>query len=171
MMQELTFEQAIAQTQSLLEKLKTNQLSPESTEREISALVASLDGARGFFVTYLTDDSNLADQPSEAVIKALASSPKTVDDLLVKNLAMSTGMAVTHLRQNNPEMAKSSQRVSRRTSDLITAINSESLKIKLKQLEASIQDSQGEYHSFLRKWQYDAEQLAKIAEAIARLEA
>ncbi len=114
----VTFQEAIALTQSLLSRIEAG-VSPAEIEAGIAELVKSENGARGFFVTYLTSDGNLADNPSPEVVRALQSSPEIVAELLVKNLAMSAAMAVTHRRNGLEEMAQGSDRVRSRiiTSD------------------------------------------------------
>ena len=57
----VTFEQAIALTQSLLSQIEAGSLSEADIATVISALVKTENGARGFFVTYLTSASSAAD--------------------------------------------------------------------------------------------------------------
>ena len=157
-----TFEEAIAFTQSLLEGMESESLTQTDIQEAIASLVQFPNGARGFFVTYLTANSNLPDNPSPAVINALATSPEIVSDLLVKNLAMSSAMVITHLRQDNPTMAQSSRRVTSRTKQLIQLLNLDSLADLLTQLELSVKTKNGKYQDFLKRWGYDPEQLEAI---------
>ncbi len=161
----VTFEEAIALAQSLLSEIEQGALAQSEEEARIGGLVSSENGARGFFVTYLTDERALADNPSPALIRALQSSPEIVSELLVKNLAMSAAMAVAHRRNRDEEMAKSSERVSARSAGLIreTALSAARSKVKL--LLESVSSGEGVYQSFLKRWGYDAEQLAAIATA------
>jgi hypothetical protein len=66
----VTFEEAIALTQSLMSQMETGELQGELVQKQISLrgfgeaitqLVKSENGARGFFVTYLTSEGTLAD--------------------------------------------------------------------------------------------------------------
>ena len=157
-----TFEEAIAFTQSLLEGMESESLTQTDIQEAIASLVQFPNGARGFFVTYLTANSNLPDNPSPAVINALATSPEIVSDLLVKNLAMSSAMVITHLRQDNPTMAQSSRRVTSRTKQLIQLLNQDNLADLLTQLELSVKTKTGKYQDFLKRWGYDPEQLEAI---------
>ena len=168
-MNPITFEEAIAFTQSLLEKIQNQQITEQETARDITALVQTENGARGFFVTYLTTEMTLADSPSNSVINALASSPEIVGELLVKNLAMSTAMAMTHTRNNDPAMAQSSEQVSRRSKNLIQRLKLNTIQRKLKQLEESVNTETGEYQSFLERWGYDSEQRQAISSKITSL--
>lgn len=120
----LTFEQAIALTHTLMKQMQHQQIGEADLEKTLTALVASENGARGFFVTYLTDDRPLADAPSAAVVQALQSSPEIVAELLVKNLAMSSAMAIAHRRNQNEAMAEGSDRVQTRTTQLIQKCSS-----------------------------------------------
>jgi hypothetical protein len=156
--EEVSFEQAIALTQSLLTHLEQDTLSDAEVGQAIAALVGSMNGARGFFVTYLSDERSVADQPSETVVQALQSSPEIVADLLVKNLAMSSAMAITHRRNGNEPMAQGSDRVRSRTAQLIEKIQLAAVTEKAQKLHESASTGLGEYKAFLDRWGYDAEQ-------------
>jgi hypothetical protein len=168
--EKLSFEQAIEVTQSLLEKMKAGQLKTQEIETAITSLVKSENGARGFFVTYLTDEDPLADRPSAEVIDALKTSPEIVGELLVKNLVMSTAMAITHRRNEDEAAARGSEQVSQRTKDLIKKLPSETIVEKLSQMKESIQQNQGEYTTFLNRWKYDTEQREAMYKTLSSLE-
>jgi hypothetical protein len=165
----ITFEEAINFSQNLLTKMSDQQITPEEIKLAISSLVQTENGARGFFVTYLTAESSLPDQPDFNVIQALKSSPEIVSELLVKNLAMSAAMALTHLRNNQEKMAQSSQRVCQRTTNLIQQVKLTEITLKIQQLQDSIVNNNGVYQSFLERWGYDLEQKQEIEKAIAKL--
>lgn len=162
----ITFEAAIALTQSLVSHLEQGNISEAEVEQLIGALVKTEAGARGFFVTYLTGDSALADRPSEAVVDGLNSSPEIVAELLVKNLAMSTAMAISHRRQQHEAMAQGSERVRSRTTCLIQQLPASPLSEKLQTLRDTIATGKGDYQSFLSRWGYDAEQQQAIADVL-----
>lgn len=165
---DVTFEQAIDLTQSLMAQLQQEQLSEADLEATIIALVQSENGARGFFVTYLTDDRPIADHPTDAVIRALQSSPEIVADLLVKNLAMSSAMAIAHRRNQNEEMAQGSDRVQARTATLIERVKLPEVTQKAQKLHESAATGIGEYQAFLDRWGYDAEQRQVIRQHMER---
>lgn len=165
---DLSFEQAIALTQSLMAQMQQNQVSEAELEAVLAALVSSENGARGFFVTYLTDESPLADHPSEAVIRALQSSPEIVAELLVKNLAMSSAMAIAHRRNQNAEMAAGSDRVQTRTIALIQQVKLPDVSQKAQKLHESAATGTGDYRAFLDRWGYDAEQRQMIRQQMER---
>ena len=159
----ISFEQAIAYTENLLNlaNLADNNLPNLGLQKAIADLVGSDNGARGFFVYYLTNE--IADQPTEAVIQALRSVPIPSAELLVKNLVMSTAMAIAHKRNDDLTMALSSQQVSDRTANLIKLLNLVEVKRIADLMHESAQSGSGEYADFLNKWGYDDEQRVAIA--------
>jgi hypothetical protein len=165
----ITFEQGIEITQLLLNKLEENSLSEAEIENAIADLVKTQNGARGFFVTYLTDPRPCCNQPTAAIIHGLRTSPEIISELLVKNVAMSSAMAVYHQRQNNSEMEQSSQRVSQRSIDLIQQLNLPILRSLIQQLLDSAKTGEGNYQEFLARWGYDSEQLAAVVKALEPL--
>lgn len=163
---EITFEEAIATTKSLLEQVEANQLSPEQIQEAISALVQSENGARGFFVTYLTSNSSLANHPSQELVQALRSSPDIVAELLAKNVAMSAAMTLTHHRNEDEAMAQSSMQVRDRSATLIKLVDLDAVYDRCRQLLESAVTGAGSYQAFLNRWGYDAEQRQLICEAL-----
>lgn len=162
----ITFEQAIEITQMLLDKIEEKALFEAEIENAIAQLVKTQPGARGFFVAYLTDPRFFCNSPTDEVIQALNKSPQIVSELLVKNVAMSTAMAVYHRRQNNTEMENSSQRVSQRSVNLIQQLNLPILRSLIQQLLDNIQTGEGTYQEFLERWGYDSEQKTAIIDVL-----
>ena len=160
----ITFENAIQQTQDLLSKIQS--LDTDTITQKLTELVSTENGARGFFVTYLTSDLSYSEYPSLEVITALKTSPIFVNELLVKNLAMSTAMVIYHRSQGDEENAKGSEKVQEKTSQLIKQLLSPALGEKLQQLATSLNTGQGEYQAFLELWGYDNCQRQAIAEII-----
>jgi len=159
----MTFEEAIAYTENLLLR---KDLEDSQLESEIAELVQTSNGARGFFVCFLTGEWQLADAPSSSIIRALQSAPDAIAELLVKNLAMSTAMVIFHRRAGNEEQAQGSDRVARRTSLLIEKIDlAEVCRISAQMYNSAIITT-GKYAAFLEKWGYDAEQKQAIANAL-----
>jgi hypothetical protein len=163
---QVSFDEAIAFTQDLMQLMAEGEITDIEVERAIAQLVQSMNGARGFFVTYLSSESSPADQPAEAVLKALHTAPETVATLLVKNVAMSTAMSITHRQQNHPELAEGSLQVQRRSVLLIEKLRSPEIKAELQQLAASLSTGNGDYQAFLERWGYDAEQKQEIQRII-----
>lgn len=163
---DLSFEGAIALTQEFLTQLDS--LDTAAVTPFVRQLNGTMNGARGFFVIYLTADSPIADQQRPEILAGLTDLPETVDELLVKNLAMSTATALTHERQDNADMAASSQRVAQRSAAHLQALTSDSIRSRLAQLQASL-EGDGPYADFLSRWGYDTEQRQAIGAAIAPL--
>jgi hypothetical protein len=161
-----TFEEAIAITQTILDHMERRELPDAEIERAVAALITTESGGRGFFLTYLTDKRSLANQPSAAVINALHSSPDIVAKLLVKNLAMSTAMAMTHRRNQNEAMAEGSDRVRSRAMHLIELIQLPRVAQEAQLLHESATTGIGEYQKFLERWGYDAEQRQVIQQVL-----
>jgi hypothetical protein len=166
---QLSFEDAIAETQALLEKMASKSISDSEIQITITNLVKTQNGARGFFVTYLTDERPLIDSPSKGIINALQSSPDIVGELLVKNLVMSSATALAHRRNQDETMAQGSEQVRDRTSSLIKAVKLPIVSEKLKEMEKSLTTGQGEYQTFLERWDYDAEQKKVMKSAILQV--
>jgi hypothetical protein len=165
----VTFEEAINLTQSLLEKIETGKVNEQEIQNIVTSLVNSENGARGFFVTYLTDERPFAEQPAQEIILALQTAPEIVSELLVKNLAMSTAMVLTHRRNSNEELARGSEIVQRRTTNLIKLLKLDLIIEKLQKLGESITTGEGNYQAFLRRWDYDREQLHRIQQVLGEI--
>ncbi len=167
--EEISFEEAIALTQSLMDAMEQQTLSEAEIEAAIAALVRTQNGARGFFVTYLSDERSIADQPSPAVIAALQTSPTQVSELLIKNLAMSSAMAISHRREENESMAQGSDRVRSRSLILIQQLHLPLIADRAQALHYSTATGSGDYQTFLDRWGYDAEQRQVIRLAMEEL--
>ena len=165
--EDVSFEQAIALTQDLLRQMEAG-LFPAKVQAAITALVSNKAGARGFFVTYLTDARSPGDHPP-AVIQALRTSPETVAELLAKNLAMSTAMIMTHQRNQSPQMAADSTQVQARTLGLIQQLPLPALQTHLQKLQQSVTTGKGDYQPFLERWGYDDQQRQAIEQALAQV--
>jgi len=166
----ITFEGAIALTQSLLSEIEDDRLSETEIEQAVASLVKTQNGARGFFVTYLMDDRPMADQPSPGVVDALREAPEIVAELLVKNLAMSAAMVVHHSRHQREsmlsKMAADSGRVLARSRHLIQTLQMPACQTLASQMLESLRNGEGEYEAFFQRWGYDGEQKVAIGSAL-----
>jgi hypothetical protein len=162
----ITFEEAIAATQSLLNQRAQAVIEDAAFGTAVTELTATHNGARGFFVTYLTDARGLVDTLIPVVAAALQHSPEIPPELLVKNIAMSTAMEITHRRNQNPEQAAQSAQVQQRTAALITLLGFPYVKAEAQGLWNSIATETGDYAAFLKRWGYDAEQKTAIAHSL-----
>jgi hypothetical protein len=162
----IKFAAAIELTQQFVLQLKSNQLSPEQVQAFVTDLVATQEGARGFFVGYLTSSEAIVDQPNANIVSGLATHSAVVADLLVKNLAMSTAQYLHFQRQDQAEMAANSATVAQRSHQLITALNLPEIRSIAEQILSAIRTGTGEYVEFLDRWGYDEEQKRLIEQAL-----
>ncbi len=165
-MKNITFEEAIAYTEDLLSR---HNLDDTQLELQIAELVQTTNGARGFFVCLLTGEWQLADAPNASVIRALQAHPQAIAELLVKNLVMSTAMAISHRRAGNSEQSEGSNRVSKRTALLIEKVDLPEVRTIATQVYDAALTNTGEYVAFLEKWGYDVEQKQAIANVLAKI--
>jgi hypothetical protein len=162
MTKEMRFADAIELTQNFVTQLSSQQLqSPQITDF-VASLVATSEGARGFFVGYLTNEDSIVNDHHPAVLVGLGAQRELVSDLLIKNLAMSTAQALHFQRQNQPDMAANSQLVAQRSQQLIAKLDWPELPEQCHKLAQSAADGQGEYAEFLTRWGYDEEQKQAI---------
>ncbi len=162
---EVSFQGAISLTQILLTEI--DQLEPAALEANVAALVATMNGARGFFVTFLTNEFELAQEQEDAIATALRTAPDTIAGLLVKNLVMSTAMTLTHSRQNHPDMVQQSQLTKERTATIINRLKLPAVDQEAQQLWQSLTTDTGSYTEFLQKWGYDTEQKQAMQTAMS----
>lgn len=163
---DITFEDAITLTQSLLQQREQETLQDAEFEAAVVELMATHNGARGFFVTYLTDSRKLIDSLLPVVASALKQSPAIAPELLVKNLAMSTAMEISHRRSQNPDQAAQSVQVQQRTAALMNLLGFPYFKVEAEALWQGLTAEAGSYAAFLKRWGYDAEQRTAIAHSL-----
>ncbi len=161
---DISFESAIALTETFISKIET--IEEKDQEKIVTALAKSENGSRGFFVTYLTDNNPQVDKPSTAIIKGLKTSPEIVSELLVKNVAMSTAMKITHHRKNSREMTQKSERVTQRSQKIIHLLQLPEIEQKITEMQQTIINNEGSYQKFLDRWGYDNEQKQAIYQAL-----
>jgi hypothetical protein len=165
----IKFDAAIDLTQLFLTQLKKNELTSDQILEFVSALIQTANGARGFFVTYLTAQDPICDEPQPEIITAIATHPEIAADLLVKNIAMSTAQQLYHQRRNDSEMMASSATVAARTTKMIEALNLQQIQAMCRELVGTIQTGTGSYTEFLTRWGYDDEQKQSIDRIVSQL--
>jgi len=162
---EPTFQQAMEITAQWLALWENGELSDEVLGDRVAELVASRDGARGFFVVSLAGDCPLMDRLPDPVVLSLRQAGDGVVDLTARNLAMSTAMVVHHHRNGDAGQQAGSERVQWRCTELLRLLEPGSVKDRLETLlEATA--GRGVDVAFLDRWGYDAEQKAAIADAV-----
>lgn len=155
----------------------------------LSEMLATSNGARGFLVNWLTDETwtaaDIADPPPplvETLASTLASSSQSmVTGLMLMNVAMPAGTALTHERMGNAAAADASRRTARRASLLLramlpkqpalTAAAASLRNAVAAALGSDADDADPYWADFLIRWGYDHEQLELIREALDGCEA
>ncbi len=151
---------------------EAGELSDEVLADRVGELVASRDGARGFFVVGLTGEAPLLDRLPEPLVAVLRQAGPGVVDLTARNLAMSTAMVLHHRRSGDLEHQAGSERVQWRSTELLRQLEPVAVKQRLETLLAAAAADAGaetvvaEDRAFLDRWGYDAEQRQAIAAAI-----
>jgi len=166
----------------LTDSCVAGQPMPEEAVTLLKSLVSSMSGARGWFVTLLTDpDYEPLFRPpiDETILQALSESPGPNIQLMTMNVAMSTATRLAHLERGNNGLAEASGMTSDRSKALLVAMLSpgpngeermpglrEALEALLSavQPDAEAEDSgaSGEWLQFCKKWGYNGEQREAI---------
>ena len=140
------------------------ELSDEVFAERVSELIETPEGARGFFVISLASDCAVLDRLPESLVMQLRKKGEGVVDLVVRNLAMSSAMAIHHERQANSNQQAGSERVIARCIELLRILEPTSVKLRLERLlKATVGEGEGEDVKFLKNHSYDQEQKEAIA--------
>jgi hypothetical protein len=153
-------------TAQWLQLWEAGELSDEVLADRVAELVATRDGARGFFVVSLAGDCPLMDRLPEPLVMQLSGAGDGVVDLTARNLAMSTAMALHHKRAADAQQQAASERVALRCTELLRLLPSDLVRNRLEILLAAAALAQGDDVAFLERWGYDAQQKAAIAAAV-----
>ncbi len=164
----LNFEKSINASIVWCNAWERGEISDEVIAEHVNALINSQDGARAFFAVSLSSDCPLMDRLPEAFVIQLRSHGEIVVDLIIKNLAMSSAMALHHERHSNKKQKAGSERIKSRCIDLLRLLEPNSVKNNLGILQNSI-TGDGAYKAFLDKWNYDQEQREAIQESIYQI--
>ncbi len=158
---DLTFEQAIALTQDLLSASQDDDL----WNTAVQSLIATPNGARAFFAVFLTGD-----YPMPAGLpRVIRSNPQSIATLLIKNLVMSSTMAIAHHQNGNEDLAASSRHTRDRTAHLIQQLNLPELYNSLTDLQTTLTQPNSlpnDWHQFLDRQGYDDDQRTAIGKTI-----
>ena len=164
-LKEPSFEQAMNASIYWCKAWESGELSDEVLADRVGDLLATRDGARGFFVIGLGSDFAILDRLPDALLIELRFAGPPIVDLTVRNLAMSSAMSVHHQRNSDANQQRGSERVKARCIEILRQLEPNSVKTRLeKLLEAT--KGKGEDISFLDHWGYDKEQIVAIANSI-----
>ncbi len=160
-----SFEQAINISLLWCEAWEKGELSDEVLADRVGSLLVTHNGARGFLAVSLSSDCPLIDRLPEPLIVQMRVAGYILVDLIVKNLAMSTAMAIHHQRQSNKIQQSGSERVTSRCIEILRSLEPNSVKERLEGLLKAT-NGLGDDINFLNKWNYDKEQRQAIAQII-----
>jgi hypothetical protein len=161
----ISFEQALERAALWCGAWEAGELSDEVLADRVAELIASRDGARGFFVVSLPAENPLMDRLPDPLLASLRQAGAPVVDLTARNLAMSTAMVLAHGRSGADEQRQGSERVARRCTDLLRQLDSGLVKSRLETL-LDATAGRGDDVDFLKRWGYDDEQKSAIAGAV-----
>ena len=162
--QKPTFKEAMQASLIWCKSWENDEISDEVISDRIGELIKTVEGARGFFVVSLSIDCPLMDRLPDALIFQLRNSEKIVVDLIVKNLAMSSAMIISHRMNKDPQEIQS-ERIKIRCIELLKLLDSTQVKKRLDVLLDAIEGN-GTDLKFLNKWGYNDEQINAISESI-----
>ncbi len=162
---EPTFEQAINFSSRWCDAWEAGELSDEVIADRIAELVRSKNGARGFFAYSLAGDCPIIDRLPDALLIQLRATGESIVDLTVRNLAMSTAMAVKHEKDSNFDQKHGSERIIVRCTELLRMLEPSLVKKSLEELLEGI-NGEGSYLEFLNRWEFNTEQKKAIEKSI-----
>ncbi|AFY38228.1 hypothetical protein Lepto7376_1911 [[Leptolyngbya] sp. PCC 7376] len=169
----LSFQEAIAFTGNWLDQVMTSSLSDAEILSNLIELLSHRNGVRGFFVAYLTGSCPLADHPPAIFIEAFQAVASEIKEILVKNVAMSTAMAIAHSRNQDKEQQAGSEQVKRRSQNLLQTLEAtpygQTFQQERQALLDALQTQTGDYETFLQRWQYDEEQRRAIKNSLVAI--
>ncbi len=160
-----TFEESLKIALLFCNAWDQEELSDEILADKISDLIKTENGARGFFVISLSSDSPLMDRLPDPIVQKLRFGGDLIVDLTVRNLTMSSAMAVTHKRNKQFDQENSSKRIQRRCIELLRLLEPKLVKNRIESLLEGTKGI-GKDVIFLKRWGYDNEQIQSIVSAI-----
>jgi hypothetical protein len=171
----LSFSDAIALTQRLLSQLEHESadtpLDHQAIAHTVAELLSTKVGGRGFLATYLTYDGAIVNNPPIAIIDGLRRHPVQVADLMIKNLAMSSAMAIVHRRNHDTENLQGSLQVQQRAQHLILTLSDIELVKAITDMISSLNGESQRYQDFLKRQAYDSEQRAELTQILTSMAA
>jgi len=153
---------------------------PQKARDLLRALISTTAGARGWFVTLLTDpdfEPLFAPPMDEAILQAIIANPEPNIKLMTMNVAMSTATELAHLARGHPDLAKASRMTRDRSTTLLAELMDrlpglrDSVKALLSAVTPEEPLPESEWVKFCDKWGYSAEQREAIRKQIAPLAA
>ena len=155
-LKEASFIQAINISAQWCKEWEENLLSEEVLADRIAELIKTKNGLRGFFAYALSDkDCFLLDKLPFSLIYKLNEGGKTVVEIVVKNLIMSSAQIIIHRRENNDEYEITSENISERCKAILRLLETQLVTKTVNQILKDL-DTMG--NSLNNSTKYDLEQ-------------
>ena len=155
-LKEATFIQAINISAKWCKEWEEDLLSEEVLADRIAELIKTKNGLRGFFAYALSDkDCFLLDKLPFSLIYKLNEGGKTVVEIVVKNLIMSSAQIIIHRKENNGEYEMTSENISERCKAILRLLETQLVTKTVNQILKDL-DTMG--NSLNNSKKYDTEQ-------------
>ena len=155
-LKEASFIQAINISAKWCKEWEENLLSEEVLADRIAELIKTKNGLRGFFAYALSDKACfLLDKLPFSLIYKLNEGGKTVVEIVVKNLIMSSAQIIIHRRENNDEYEMTSKNISERCKAILRLLDTQLVTKTVNQILKDL-DTMG--NSLNNSTKYDTEQ-------------
>ena len=150
---------------------------PADAANVLRSLVSTTSGARGWFVTLLTDerfDAVFRPPLDPELLRAIEASPEPNLKLLTMNVAMSTATELVHVANGSEDLAAASRLTRDRSKALLHALLPRMIGLteEVRRLRTAVvpwpsadvppESADKEWVKFTRKWKYGEEQRAAI---------
>jgi len=156
---------------------------PAEAVTVLRSLVSTTSGARGWFVTLLTDERyDAAFKPplDPELLRAIEASPEPNLKLLTMNVAMSTATELVHVANGDEDLAAASRLTRDRSKVLLSALMPRMMGLaeEVKRLRTAVvpwkdgappESADEEWVKFTKKWKYGEEQRAAIKAVLDEL--
>ena len=155
-LKEASFTQAINISAQWCKEWKDDLLSEEVLADRIAELIKTKNGLRGFFAYALSDqDCYLLDKLPFSVIYKLIENGKSVVEIIVKNLIMSSAQIVVHEKENNLDYKSNSENIAERCKNILRVLET---NLVTKTINKVIKDLDNLGNSFDNSTKYDDKQ-------------
>tara|TARA_Y100001968_G_scaffold264715_1_gene253696 strand:- start:4171 stop:4689 length:519 start_codon:yes stop_codon:yes gene_type:complete len=163
--QKPSFEEAMNATILWCNSWEEGNISDEVFADRVAELVETKEGLRGFFVISLSIDCPLMDRLPDPLVFQLRKAGEDIIELTVKNLAMSSAMAIHHKINKDFKHQVESERITLRCTDLLRLLDPNIVKKHLENTLAAIENKANSVN-FIYKQKYNEKQKLAIKTSI-----
>ena len=167
----------------LAESCANGERVPGEAVKVLRSLVSTTAGARGLYVTLLTDEHNtlLTTPLNPELLTAIEASPEPNNKLLAMNVAMSAATELVHVANGSEELAAASRLTRDRSKVLLDALLPRMIGLveEVQRLRTAVvpwpsantppESADKEWVQFTMKWKYGTEQRAAIKSVLDEL--